>query len=857
MKVAPRLTIAAFGSQTERRRHRHETRSLIAKTTNPNTLAACRVWRTAVNATTRLRLRTACAIRLMPLLLLTLPATVLAQFSYGTNDGTITIIGYTGSGGAVTIPDTIHGLPVTSIGCSVFSLLRDLTSITMGNNITSIGDSAFLHCTGLINVTIPNSVTSIDRMAFTGCTGLTSLTIGNSVANIGGLAFWGCTGLTSVTIPNSVTSIGDSAFEGCTSLTSLTIGNSVTNIGGLAFWGCTGLTTVTIPSSVTSIGSRALSGCTSLVAILVDALNPSYASVDGVLFDKSQTTLTQCPAGRAGSYTIANGITGVETWAFQSCTRLTALDLKGNGLTNFTLPDGLTNLTRLDLSSNRLTHFTFPMGLTSLRELHLAHNPLATLGLPSELSSLTILDVRETPLTTLVLPEPMVAALIPPVETLRSQGTAVYVYSLQITTRYVSLESRTPVPPYPTWETAATNIQDAVDAAKAGDTVLVTNGVYAVGERDGNRVSIINSIRLRSVNGPVVTTIDGGGGVRCVYLGTDAVLSGFTLTNGASDNGGGVYCEASAVVNNCTVTQNSALNGGGVSGGTLYNCHLTSNWAHCIQKEGGLGGGAGSSTLYDCIVGGNYAYWSGGGVCAGTLYNCIVSGNSAMYGGGVDIGALYNCSITGNSAGYWGGGVFRGTLYNCIVYYNTAPNGGNYSTGVPDWAEPPLLQHSCTAPLTTNGIGNIIGPPLFMDMPAGDFRLQEGSPCVDAGTNLLGAVVMDAWGAPVLYAHDATDILGNTRFIDGNGDGIVAWDIGAHEFNSFKPPRFAVPPRLSVDGWKLNVTGAPDKWIHVQRSSSLKDWEEIWSGFIGSEGVQQVNDGDTRQKAMFYRVVVP
>jgi len=48
----------------------------------------------------------------------------------------------------------------------------------------------------------------------------------------------------------------------------------------------------------------------------------------------------------------------------------------------------------------------------------------------------------------------------------------------------------------------------------------------------------------------------------------------------------------------------------------------------------------------------------------------------------------------------------------------------------------------------------------------------------------------------IAYNYEPTDILGNTRFIDGNGDGVVAWDIGAYEFNSYPPPRFTCAPQL-------------------------------------------------------------
>src|SRR5438093_9465100 len=83
---------------------------------------------------------------------------------------------------------------------------------------------------------------------------------------------------------------------------------------------------------------------------------------------------------------------------------------------------------------------------------------------------------------------------------------------------YVDVNSTNATPPYTNWTTAATNIQDAVDAAVAGDEIVVTNGMYATGGRDGSRVEVDKLLSLRSVNGPQFTIINGGGSGRCVYL---------------------------------------------------------------------------------------------------------------------------------------------------------------------------------------------------------------------------------------------------------------------------------------------------------------------------------------------------
>ena len=98
--------------------------------------------------------------------------TALANFTatlpltFATNNGTITITKYTGSGGGpFSIPGTINGLPVTGIGDDAFEN-SSLTSVTIPNGVTNIGYQAFANCTSLASATIPYGVTSIGDAAF-------------------------------------------------------------------------------------------------------------------------------------------------------------------------------------------------------------------------------------------------------------------------------------------------------------------------------------------------------------------------------------------------------------------------------------------------------------------------------------------------------------------------------------------------------------------------------------------------------------------------------------------------------------------------------------------------------------------
>jgi hypothetical protein len=106
--------------------------------------------------------------------------------------------------------------------------------------------------------------------------------------------------------------------------------DSVTNIGSYAFGQCQSLTNVTIGSSVTSIGTGAFQ-VNALKAITVAPNNTSYSSVNGVLFDASQSTLIQYPRGLgASSYTVPNSVTNIGSGAFEFSFYLTKIYFMSN-----------------------------------------------------------------------------------------------------------------------------------------------------------------------------------------------------------------------------------------------------------------------------------------------------------------------------------------------------------------------------------------------------------------------------------------------------------------------------------------------------------------------------------------------
>ncbi|MDD2891342.1 MAG: leucine-rich repeat protein [Candidatus Gracilibacteria bacterium] len=275
---------------------------------------------------------------------------VSTEYIYGPSGAGIEIINYIGTATDLTIPSTINGKSVVSLGMYSF-YNKGLTSVAIPNTVTNIGNSAF-YGDLLTSVVIPDSVTNIGNYAFF-TNQLSSITIGNSVTDIGWYAFYS-NKLTSVVIPNSVINIGKEAFYN-NLISSLTLGNSIKTIEIGAFY-VNSLTNVAIPNSITSIGGYAFHN------------NPltSVTNYDGVV----STEYVYGPSGNgieissymgaATNLTIPGSING------KNVISLGVNAFGGKGLTSVVIPMGITTIGLSAFYNNGLTAITIPSSVTSI-----------------------------------------------------------------------------------------------------------------------------------------------------------------------------------------------------------------------------------------------------------------------------------------------------------------------------------------------------------------------------------------------------------------------------------------------------------------------------------------------------------
>lgn len=314
-------------------------------------------------------------------------------------DGTIAITDCEDTVTEVTIPDTIDGKNVTSLGTSGsdgFANKTALTSVVLPAHLNKI--FALGGCTNLTNVDFSacTEQLSIEPSAFRGDTNLTSVTLPATVTGIGDYAFSDCSGLTNIDFSSCVEdmTISENAFYMDKALTSVVLPAGLTTLGKQAFAYCEGLTSVDFSActKLTSIGAQAFIDCVALT-------EADFSSC------KNLTTIDEYAFQEANALTkvvFPKSLSTLGARAFAQCYKLESADLSGTSLTEITegafaeagittavLPDSVTAIQEnAFVSCKNLSSLTLGAGVQTIGYQAFVEAAITELTLPDTLKSI-------------------------------------------------------------------------------------------------------------------------------------------------------------------------------------------------------------------------------------------------------------------------------------------------------------------------------------------------------------------------------------------------------------------------------------------------------------------------------------
>ena len=230
----------------------------------------------------------------------------------------------------VTLPKSLIYLGIGFSGCTNL----ETVNVPDGSQLKVILRGAFVNCGNLTNFNFLGScnLQTIERNAFADMTKLKEFNFPASVTAIGANAFGNTPSMEKVTFKDNSTiiSFGEGAFSN-SGIKSIKIPASVKSIGKEAFKNCNVLERVDIPAVCTDIHPEAFKFDSKLVNINVDAANPKYSSVQGILLSKDKSELLIFPPGKARTdFTLLPpSITKIGNYAFYE---------GGNRFTNIVIP---------------------------------------------------------------------------------------------------------------------------------------------------------------------------------------------------------------------------------------------------------------------------------------------------------------------------------------------------------------------------------------------------------------------------------------------------------------------------------------------------------------------------------------